>query len=436
MYSKFILALTSFLVGSSFTSNSSQGSLFYIKKDKIVEAYSGFRSEEKFLQKKQAKISQELKEKSEKLSFQMEELKKKDKLSDKDKKEIENLEKEFFNFYNSKMKEMGKDIEGFKNLTNFEIGAAIKKIIDGGSIVINGADVVYGGQDISKNVLEALEKKGEVKKVLKSNGDAKNFAIYSFDYKKFRDVYSGYARVKQYVDNKSEEAQKDLTLLKNASPEEAKAIEKRLEALQEEIDNSVSVMEQKIKDDLSQAFAKIAQNKKIDLIIDSTMVYGNVTPIDEEVLVSLESLDLDKEEKEFTPLPSSFGYVNKAEAVLSSKKYLELQETINEKNKSLEEELKRLDNEIVRIEDGSKDEEELKRLKGEVAKIYKKFEKEAMELAKQCKADIENDLKAAARSVSSKENIRLVFSTSLFNSGLYYAGADLTPKVAKHLSEN
>lgn len=406
-----------------------EANVLHIRKDKLKELNKDFRESINFLKTKQQQIIEERSDKLASYQVKFEEFKNKKNPSQKEKDEIEKLESEVQSLILFQNEELYKAALVFDEKINSDIKDSLKKIVE--APVIEGQLVLYGGTDITKELLEALNNK-DVKKISTSF----NSKIYSFDIEKFNAKCKGAKDIRKYIDQKLEEIKSKKREFKSKIDSKDKDFnqeeaEKNIKAMQNELQTTNQVMQEKLLSDVERALSRIATSKKVDLVVTNRLIYSSASDITEEVIKELEKNEENTKEvkKNNNPL---VGFVNYETIMTKYRKQDEKRKEIEEKSIEFEKALEEKSNQIQKFKDNNKSDSkkaEIERMENEFDQIRSVKSQQLQQLIKSVEDEILNDIKTASKIVGNKKKLELILFKSKGTNAVLYADHDVTQDV-------
>lgn len=420
------------LLNLGLNSSLETGEILHVRKDKLKELNKDFRDSMNFLRVKNQQIMEERANRAANYQAKASEFENKKDLSQKEKDELERLEIEFQNLISAQNEELYKASLVFENKINSDIKEALKKLITDVP-VIEGQIVLYGGKDITKELLEVLNNK-DAKKIA-TNFNSK---IYSFDVDQFNSKYKGVKDIKKYIDQKLEEIknkQKEFQSKENDKDFNYEEAEKTIRNMYNELQTTNQVMQEKIMNDVENALSIIASSKKIDLVVVSKVVYSNIPSITDEVIKELEKDQDSKNAKKDNN--SLVGFISYETLMTKYKKQEEKRKELENKIREFEKDLEDKANQIQKVKDNDKNgskKAEIDRLENEYDQLRAVKAQQYQQLSKSIEDEILNDIKIAAKIVGNKKKLELIVFKTKSNSAVLYAGQDVTQDVLNILS--
>ncbi len=408
------------------------GEILHVRKDKLKELNKDFRDSMSFLRTKQQQVMEERANKAAAYQAKAQEFENKKDLSTKEKEELEKLEAEIQNLISVQNEELYKTSLVFENKIDSDIKESLKKLVVNAP-VIEGQLVLYGGKDITKELLEVLNNK-DIKKI-NSNFNSK---IYSFDIDQFTNKSKGAKDIRKYIDQKLEEIknkQKEFQSKMKEKDFNYEEAEKTLRAMQNELQTTNQVMQEKLINDVEKSLAKIASNKKLDLVVINRVVYSEVPNITDEVIKELEKNEETPEVK--GNANSLVGFLSYETIMSKYKKQEEKRKELEGKGKEFEKVLEEKAAQIQKVRDNDKNnskKSEIERLENEFDQLRAMKSQQFQQLLKNTEDEILNDIKTAAKIVGNKKKLELIVFKTKGNSAVLYAGQDVTQDVLNILS--
>merc|ERR1711916_150422 len=329
-----------------------------------------------------------------------EELRKKDKLSAAEEKELKDMEKELVDFYQLKQAEMMNATKAMHEKSNAEIRKALNKFVKKGVTVLEGEGVIYGGKDITNEILKELEKEEKNQKLNQISG--KKLDIFTFDMQAFSEKYKPFREIEEFKASKIKTIEIEVAKLEALEGEELEKQHNKISNMEYELKGAIIVMAEKIDKDLKDAFLKVANERKVDLIVDpSAILAGDAISIDEEILKTIKELQKsggdETDEKTLAPIPSEVGYVFEPKLRMQSKKYVSYKEEKNRLNEEFYKELEQFNQKLEKAKDEGKSDDEMKKISQEALEFMTQHKGTVDSLKKSFNGEFSAEIRAASK---------------------------------------
>lgn len=401
-----------------------EADVLHFKYEGLKKSYKGFRDSNTFLQNKYSSIQEELQKEA--LLLEEEERKLGDKATESDRTALQNKFDKLQNKSMVQQEDMKKTAELIEEQNKEEVVKAAKTIT-GTNVLIENNIILYGGTDITKDLLSSLNEKDVT---IKSNKD--NLKIGYVDSIQFINQSKDAQKSKKFFEDKVaklQKRQKELIGSQDSKDFDPESAQRELQSLNDDAMRAQQLMIDKINSSILNAASIVAEKEKIDLIIDKKLIFGG--GIDLTANVIAESKLDNKFEGKSTSKALSINWDIVISGYIKAQDMLKAQE--NQRD-NISKELESKYNNIQKMRDDNKSEKEISKAEEEFGRERYQRVQMLKESTKKSEETIINNIKSMAKTIASKKGAPLMVINGEFNSGVFYPGKDISLEILKALN--
>jgi Skp family chaperone for outer membrane proteins len=332
---------------------------------------------------------------------------------------------------NEKQSELNNAATIFEEQARTKISEVASTIFGSAKLpLIEGTAILYGGADITKQIISSLNTQKIATDIDKKSPVLK---IGYIDMSKFKMLSPAAKEATAFIEKKVnafQDKQKQFMEKMNSPEFDKEAAEQELKSMVDDIHATQQVMGKQIENNLKKVGVYVAEKNGFHLIIDKAVVFANGEDVTELIIKNYDTAINSLSE----PAKSIVAHITIENVLQNLTKYKNVKAKYEKQKLVLDEELSKKYAKIQEMKDKSKNSKQINLAEEDFGREKTARMQALMNSIKSEEEIIMKDIRNAAQKVGKSGEYSMIFLDSERGSGIYYSGNDVSAEILSVLN--